>query len=43
MYDDKYGFNEKVKTPKALEYVESLKKHKKTGKMNFIFGKQTGK
>jgi len=42
MYDDKYGFNEKVKAPKALEYVESLKR-KKDGKMNFIFGKQTGK
>jgi putative ABC transport system ATP-binding protein len=41
MYDDKYGYNMKVKNKKALEYVESLKRQGK--KMTRLFGKQTGK
>jgi putative ABC transport system ATP-binding protein len=41
MYDDKYGFNHRVKNPKAAEYVATLKKQGK--KASFLFAKRTGK
>lgn len=41
MYDDKYGYNMKVKNQKAREYVQSLKKS--GSKMTRLFGKRTGK
>jgi putative ABC transport system ATP-binding protein len=41
MYDDKFGYNMRVKSDKALEYVQSLKKQGK--KATNLFAKQTGK
>lgn len=42
MYDDKYGYNLRVKSDKAMEYVTELKRqHGK--RIRMIFGKQTGK
>lgn len=41
MYDDKYGYNMKVKNKKALEYIESLKRQGK--RTTRLFGKRTGK
>ncbi len=41
LYDDKFGFNEHVKSEKAMEYLETLKKQGK--KVRGMFGKVTGK
>lgn len=41
LYDDKYGFNEKVKSEKAMVYLKTLKKQGK--KVRGVFGKVTGK
>lgn len=41
LYDDKYGFNEKVKSEKAMQYLETLKKQ--GNKVRTMFGKVTGK
>lgn len=41
LYDDKYGFNEKVKSEKAVEYLKTLKKQ--GHKVRKMFGKVTGK
>ncbi len=41
LYDDKYGFNERVKSEKAMEYLKTLKKQGK--KVRKMFGKVTGK
>jgi putative ABC transport system ATP-binding protein len=38
LYDDKFGYNEHVKSDKAMEYMKSLKKQGK--KATFIFGKR---
>jgi putative ABC transport system ATP-binding protein len=41
LYDDKFGFNEHVKSEKAMEYLATLKKQGK--KVRGMFGKVTGK
>jgi putative ABC transport system ATP-binding protein len=41
LYDEAFGYNNAVKTPKALEYLKSLQKNKKH--MRELFGKRTGK
>jgi len=41
LYDDKFGFNEKVKSDKAMEYLKTLKKQ--GSKVRNMFGKVTGK
>jgi putative ABC transport system ATP-binding protein len=38
LYDDKYGYNEHLKSNKAIEYVQTLKKKGK--KAAFFFGKR---
>jgi putative ABC transport system ATP-binding protein len=43
MYDDKFGYNLRVKSPKAMEYVQSLKRQTKGKKISTLFGKTTGK
>ncbi len=43
MYDDKFGYNLRVKNPKALEYVQSLKRQTKGKGVSTLFGKRTGK
>lgn len=41
LFDDKYGFNEHVKSDKAMEYMKTLKKQ--GTKVRKAFGKVTGK
>ncbi len=41
LYDDKFGFNEHVKSDKAIEYLKTLKKQ--GPKVRTMFGKVTGK
>jgi len=41
IYDEKFGYNKKLKSQKTMEYVEMLKKKRKTPRL--LFGKVTGK
>lgn len=41
IYDEKFGYNKKLKSQKTVEYVEMLKKKRKTPRL--LFGKVTGK
>ncbi|MBW7955166.1 ABC transporter ATP-binding protein [Patescibacteria group bacterium] len=41
IYDEKFGYNKSLKSQKTKEYVEMLKKKRKTPRL--IFGKVTGK
>jgi putative ABC transport system ATP-binding protein len=43
IYDDKFGYNLRVKNDKTLEYVQSLKKQGKGKNIKRLFGKRTGK
>jgi putative ABC transport system ATP-binding protein len=43
LYDDKFGFNEKVKSDKAMKYLQTLKKQNNGKNLQFVFGKRTGK
>jgi putative ABC transport system ATP-binding protein len=41
IYDEKYGFNKNLKSDKTKDYVEMLKKKRRTPRL--LFGKVTGK
>lgn len=41
IYDEKYGYNKHLKSQKTVEYVDMLKKKRKTPRL--LFGKVTGK